>query len=413
MKALIIGKGGREHAIADAFRRSVQHVDVTVAPGNPGMSFDGIATRPVDMADVGSIVEVARETRASFVVIGPEDPLAIGAADALREAGVKVVGPGAEGARLETSKIYAKEIMSAAGVPTAAWQSVETAWDLRSAIDRFGATTVLKADGLAQGKGVFVASSEKEAFEEGRRMLQRYGRLLAERAHEGFEVSLITLTDGVHVTVFPLAHDHKRRRAGERGPNTGGMGVVAPVGGPQEAADLARVAIRPVLDLFARRNQPYSGFLYAGIMITKDGPLVLEYNVRPGDPETEALLPVTDVDFADLMARAASGKVRDQVLDTAGAFATAVVVVEEGYPSAPRSGELVRLSRMPGADERLYWAGVSGHEEALIVSGGRVAVAVGIADERSRAQARARDLAGAVRFPGSDARADIGWPSWP
>lgn len=413
MKALVIGRGGREHAIADALRHSGRSIDVVVAPGNAGMAFDGFATRPVDMGDAGAIVALAREVKASFVIIGPEEPLAIGAADALREAQVKVVGPGADGARLESSKIYAKEVMTAAGVPTAAWQRVETTWDLRSAIDRFGARTVLKADGLAQGKGVLVASSEREAFDEGRQMLRRYGRLLAEEAHTGAEVSLITLSDGEHITVFPLAHDHKRRLPGERGPNTGGMGAVAPVGSPADAAALANVVVRPVLELLARRRMPYTGFLYAGVMMTEKGPLVLEYNVRLGDPEAEALLPVVDADFGDLLSRAASGKVKDEVLGTAGACATAVVIVEEGYPEAPKSGQPVRLLRMPGADERLYWASVAGDSEAITVAGGRVAVAVGIADDERRSQARAHDLAGAVHFPGRYARPDIGWPSRP
>lgn len=406
MNILVIGKGGREHALAAALQLEGHHV--TVAPGNPGMASLGIPVRPADLGSIPDLVAVARALQAHLVVVGPEDPLAAGAADALRAGGFSVVGPGREGARLESSKSFAKRVMREASVPTAASWSVADTGMLREAVQALGGAVVLKADGLAQGKGVIVPGPG-DALAAGEELFRRHGPLVVEERLSGEEVSLFVLTDGKRASVMPLAHDHKRRHDGNLGPMTGGMGAVAPVGGADQTQALVEQTVLPVLDWMAWAGIPYRGVLYVGLMLTERGPRVLEYNVRFGDPETEAVLPLVEGGLAERLLQVAAGQVDESALPTRAAFACGVVVASAAYPDV-QTGQAIDFEGGGGeAGEYLFWAGVGGEGDALKVAGGRVAVATGVASSKDEARRKAYALADRIHFEGRAWRTDIGW----
>ncbi len=334
MDVLVVGSGGREHALVWKLASSPEIGELHAAPGNPGIA--GLATcHPLRPDDAESLLSFCRSREIDLVVIGPEAPLVAGVADVLRHGGVRVLGPGAQAARIEGSKRFAKEVMRAAGVPTAA--------DL----DLPRAPCVVKADGLAAGKGVFVCRTQDEAEDAWRKARAFGGSVVVEELLEGDELSVFALTDGAEALALPSARDAKRLLDGDEGPNTGGMGAYAPVPGfgADETAELVERIHKPVLAELARRGTPFVGLLYAGLMLTEDGPRVLEFNCRFGDPETQAVLPVIGDDLLEPFVRAASGDLAGVELSEPERAAVTIVVASPGYPDAPRDRRADRRDR--------------------------------------------------------------------
>jgi phosphoribosylamine--glycine ligase len=411
VKVLVVGSGGREHAIVRALLRSPAAPQVLCAPGNPGIAADA-RLFPVAVDDVPGIVALARDEEVGLVVVGPEAPLVAGVVDALNDAGIPVFGPEREAARLEGSKAFAKEVMEAAGVPTAAWTTVDDAAAGMAAIERY--PVVLKFDGLAAGKGVVIAQDAAQAqaalveFLEERRFGP--GRVVVEEHLEGEEVSLLALCDGVRAIPMAPAQDYKRIFDGDEGPNTGGMGSYSPVPGVDaaRALELSAVVHQPIVDELARRGTPFHGVLYAGIMLTADGPRVLEYNVRFGDPETQAVLPRLRSDLLELATAAARpgglGGVR-LVFDPR--TAVTLVLASAGYPDAPRSGDVISGLDAVAADIEITHAGTALAGGQLVTAGGRVlnVTALGVTPAAARAAAYA--AADVITFEGRQLRRDI------
>ena len=418
MMILIVGSGGREHAIAWKLAQSQRVAEIYCAPGNGGTArapkCSNVAIAP---DDVEGIVDFARGRSVDLVVVGPEAPLVHGVGDALREAGVPVVGPGTEPARLEGSKGFAKEFMRRYEVPTARSITAYNTTEAYGAIEELGAPIVVKADGLAAGKGVVVAESEQEArgavaaaMTEG-----RFGEagsiLVLEEMLRGFEASVILLTDGTAYLTFPAAKDHKRIGEGDTGPNTGGMGVVAPH--PNVDAALAdridHEVIQPTIAGMRTEKWNYRGFLFIGVMVTAAGPQVLEYNVRLGDPEAQALLPLLEGDLAELLEATARGSLEEAMRTHArwsDGAACAVVAASGGYPGAYEKGKQITI---PAAIESpVFVAGAELADSALITSGGRVLTVTGLGRDLQRARETAyRDIEN-LHFDGVYFRRDIG-----
>jgi len=334
VNVLLVGSGGREHALAWRLAASPSLGQLHAAPGNPGIAELGDC-HPVRAQDVEGLVELARALDADLVVVGPEAPLVAGLADELRRAGIRVFGPGAEAARIEGSKSFAKEVMAAAGVPTARTLAVARP------------PCVVKADGLAEGKGVFVCRSQEE-LDTGLRAARALGQaIVIEELLEGDEISIFALCDGSHAFALPSAQDYKRAEDGDRGPNTGGMGSLSPVPGfgPAEVEELVETIHRPVLEELARRRTPFFGALFAGLMLTADGPRVLEFNARFGDPETQVLVPRLEDDLLEALAAAADGDLGGVSLDAspeaAGRILGAVLTDHAGGWPLPRAATAV------------------------------------------------------------------------
>ena len=334
MDVLVVGSGGREHALVWKLASSPEVGELHAAPGNPGIA--GLATcHPLRPEDGESLLSFCRSREIDLVVVGPEAPLVAGVADVLRHGGVRVLGPGAQAARIEGSKAFAKEVMRAAGVPTAA------------ALDLPRAPCVIKADGLAAGKGVFVCRTQAEAEEAFEKARAFGGSVVVEELLEGEELSVFALTDGVEAVALPSARDAKRLLDGDEGPNTGGMGAYAPVPGfgADETTDLVERIHKPVLAELARRGTPFVGLLYAGLMLTEDGPRVLEFNCRFGDPETQAVLPVIGDDLLEAFTRAADGDLAGVELTEPERAAVTVVVASPGYPGCAHDRRADRRTR--------------------------------------------------------------------
>ncbi len=408
LSVLIVGSGGREHALAWACQRASGINRVVVVPGNPGIRQAGVETIPVDLADLEAVCRIADQAACSLIVIGPEAPLVGGLADHLRARGHQVLGPSRLAARLEGSKAYAKAVMESCGVPTARFATVSSSQALEAAIDRFQGNVALKADGLAQGKGVWIASDLQDARQAGGRWLGTFGSLVVEERLTGPEISVHALVCGDAVVALPLARDYKRRFDRDLGPNTGGMGAVAPVASSISAADLVDLAIAPVARHLTAQGSPFQGVLYAGLMLTPDGPRVLEYNVRFGDPETEVLLPLLPPDAPEWLMAAATGRLEQAgPLPVATDQAVGVVVVANGYPTAQAPPQPIAF-RTQGRGELLFWSGVAGDERHLLAGSGRVATAVGVGPTHAEARAAAYRLAESIHFSGSAYRRDIG-----
>ncbi len=416
MRVLVIGGGGREHALTWALSRSAT---VYCAPGNPGTALLG-KNLALDMSDHDAIVAAALEHQIDLTVVGPEDPLAQGLVDKLEAHGHRAFGPDAKAARLEASKAFAKRVMHEAGVPTAA---AITFTDARKALDyisQHAEPLVVKASGLAAGKGAIVCETREQAATATSEMFAgKFGaagaEVLVEECLEGEELSVLALTDGEEFMLLPSSQDHKRIGEGDTGPNTGGMGAYAPVSvAGQELLDRVVVqVIRPTLARMGELGARYRGVLYAGIMVGEDGvPRVLEFNCRFGDPEAQVVLPVADIDLADHMWRIA-GREQWQP-ETQGCPATqaavTTVLASPGYPSAPVKGAAITIPQDLPADTILFHAGTKLDQAGVLrTAGGRVLCATGMGPDVPTAVARSRELADVIDFEGKVFRRDIAW----
>lgn len=408
MRILVIGSGGREHALLNA----MQGHDLTVAPGNAGMS--RLATvRSVDVASPDEIVALARDIDAELVVIGPEVPLVAGAADALIEAGVPVFGPTKAAAQLEGSKAFAKDVMAAAGVLTASATRVEKTSDVETALDEYGPRYVVKDDGLAGGKGVVVTEDRAEAKAHAEAVLATGNPVLFESFLEGPEVSLFCLVDGETVVPLLPAQDHKRAYDNDEGPNTGGMGAYAPLPWlPEDGVQtIVDTIARPVAEEMVRRGTPYQGLLYIGAAWGPQGPAVVEFNARFGDPETQAVLSLLQTPLADVLLAVAQGRL-DEVgeLQWRDGFAAMVVLAAEGYPQAAKTGGVVSGEAL-NDPSRVLHAGTKEENGEYVAAGGRVLGVVGQGATLEDAVAQAYQIIEGIELPGAFYRKDIARPA--
>jgi phosphoribosylamine--glycine ligase len=410
---LVLGSGAREHAIVHALLRSPRKPKVICAPGNVGIAGDA-QTRPLDLGDPGAVLGAARDISPDLVVVGPEAPLVAGVVDALQDAGIRCFGPTSDAARLEGSKAFCKEIMVAAGVPTAAYSVVTSPEEGMEAIARY--PVVIKADGLAAGKGVIIAETEEEARAAlGDLLINRRfdtTRVVVEEHLVGEEVSLLAVCDGVTALPLASAQDYKRIFNGDLGPNTGGMGSYSPVPSIDEARarEICAAVHQPVLDVLARRGSPFQGVLYAGLMMTSDGPKVLEFNVRFGDPECQAILPRLQSDLLELLEAATEpgGLARLAPLRWTDEMAVTVVLASAGYPESFHPGDVIRgLDRIkPGIFVTHAGTGRSPGGQ-LVTKGGRVLSVTALGPTPTRSRAAAYAAANMIHFDGKQMRYDI------
>ena len=416
MKLLVIGSGGREHALAWKLAESPRVQVVYVAPGN-----GGTATEPglenVALTAIPALVEFARREKIHLTVVGPEAPLAEGVVDAFRGAGLKIFGPTRAAAQLEASKDFAKQFMTRHRIPTARYRTFERAADAKAYVEEQGAPVVIKADGLAAGKGVVVASSVAQAHEAIDMMLlhRRLGeagvRVVVEEFLEGEEASFMVMVDGAHALPLATSQDHKRLQDGDQGPNTGGMGAYspAPVVTPKIHARVMREIIMPAVQGMMKDGLPYVGFLYAGLMIDKDGnPKTLEFNCRLGDPETQPIILRLKSDLLELLERALEGRLENAEVDWDRRPALGVVLAAHGYPDEPRKGDTVEGLPKPAPDCRVFHAGTRLEGKRILTSGGRVLCVTALGDSLRIARSRAYEAAEAIRFDGMQFRRDIG-----
>jgi len=407
---LLLGSGGREDALAWRLRQSPSCGQLIAAPGSPGIArwAECVAADPCDPA---AVVELSRSWAIDLVVVGPEAPLVAGVADALRNAGIPVFGPSAAAAQLEGSKGFTKDLCRANAIPTADYVRTEMAENAHAALERFSIPVVIKADGLAAGKGVTVAMTRTEA----EAAIDAIGNapLVIEEFLSGEEASLFALVDGETAIALASAQDHKRVGEGDTGPNTGGMGAYAPA--PVLTPDLERRAmneiVRPTARAMAAAGTPFNGVLYAGLMLTSAGPKLIEYNVRFGDPECEAIMPLIDGDFAELLHAVATGRLDEVEPQLTPKHAVTVIVAARGYPGTPASGGLIREIEAAEQIEgvTVFHAGTALGSEGLVAKGGRVLAVTAVAETFANARARAYRAVDQIDFADGFHRRDIGW----
>jgi len=411
MNVLLIGSGGREHAIAWKLAQSPRLDTLYAAPGNPGIAAHATLV-PLDAADHDAVVAFAQAHAIGLVVIGPEAPLVAGLADTLRAAGLAVFGPNQAAAQLEGSKGFTKDLCTRAGIPTAGYLRVATRADAEAALaGTFGRPVVLKADGLAAGKGVVIAASNAEVtaaldgfFADGDTPL------VIEEFLQGEEASLFALTDGTAAVAFGSAQDHKRVGEGDTGPNTGGMGAYSPARVLTPALEARAMAeiVEPTVRAMREAGTPFSGVLYAGLMLTDAGPKLIEYNARFGDPEAQVILPRFNGDLLDTMLAVAEGRLADLPPPAfSDNTALTVVIAARGYPGTPLAGGAIDLSRVE--DAQVFHAGTRAEGDRLVAAGGRVLAVTATGATVAAAQARSLRAVGQVAYPDGFHRRDIGW----
>ena len=408
---LLLGSGGREHAIARALRRDSVVNELFIAPGNPGMESLGTCVS-LDITSRGDVASFAKEHDITLVIPGPEAPLVAGVADAVREVGIAVFGPGKEAARLEGSKAFAKEVMNLADVPTAQAYVCESEDEVKKAFADFGAPYVVKDDGLAAGKGVVVTSEEEEALAHARACLAKEnGRVVIEEYLDGPELSLFCICDGVNVVPLEPAQDFKRAYDDDKGLNTGGMGAYSPLPWIPEGLveEVVETVARPVVDEMARRGAPFIGLLYCGLALTSRGVRVIEFNVRFGDPETQSVLARLKTPLASLLYSAATGALSPQKLEWDNNAAVTVVLASEGYPVSSRSGdEITGITEAEEVlDAHVIQAGTTTKDGVLVSSGGRVLATVGLGHSVAAARSTAYEALSKIHLEGSHYRSDI------
>src|SRR5574340_592078 len=417
MKILVIGNGGREHALAWRLAQGAKVQKVYVAPGNAGTALEE-GLENVAITAIPDLIEFVKRENIELTVVGPEAPLAAGVVDAFRAAGLKIFGPTRAAAQLESSKDFAKRFMTRHGIPTAAFGTFTDPAQAHAYIDEKGAPIVVKADGLAAGKGVVVAATREEAHAAVDAMLA--GNTLGEAGHRvvieeclaGQEASFIVMVDGRHVLPLATSQDHKRLLDGDRGPNTGGMGAYspAPVVTPEIHARVLREVIQPVVRGMESEGIPYTGFLYAGLMIDPQGGIkVLEFNCRMGDPETQPIMLRLKSDFAAIVEHAVNGTLDKVEAEWDKRTALGVVMAAANYHDTPRKGDAITGLPKKLEDAHVFHAGTAMQDGKVVTSGGRVLCVVALGDMVKRAQQRAYEIADTIHFDGCQMRRDIGW----
>lgn len=403
MKILLVGSGGREHALALGLKADKACTELHVAPGNPGIA--SIASiHPLAITDNDAICELAKQLTVDFVVIGPEVPLVNGAADVLRAAGFPVFGPSKAAAQLEGSKDFAKSVMRDAGVPTARSFTCSEQGEIEKALDTFGAPYVVKDDGLAAGKGVVVTNDRHVALEHA----LNCSRVVIEEYLAGPEISLFGISDGRNILPMEPAQDFKRAHNGDEGPNTGGMGAYSPLPWAPTSIveDTYKNVLAPMIAEMAARGTPFVGLLYAGLALTVDGIRVIEFNARFGDPETQVLIPRLATPLATLLYKAATDSLDDEVLQWRDESAVTVVLAAQGYPESPKVGGTI--SHLPTIDKaEIFHAGTSQSADALLSAGGRVLTVTGTGTDLTEARDRAYRAISQIQLEGSFYRTDI------
>jgi phosphoribosylamine--glycine ligase len=417
MHVLVVGSGGREHALCWAIRRDLPGAEIFCAPGNPGTA-EHATDLPIGADDAARLADAVKAHRIDLAIIGPETPLARGLADRLRAAGCLVLGPSAKAARIEASKAFAKEVMAAAGVPTAASRTFTDLSQSLEFVRRHALPVVVKASGLAAGKGAVVCATREQAEHELTMMLRdgRFGEagrtVVIESFLEGEELSVLAITNGREVSILPPAQDHKRLLEGDKGPNTGGMGAYSPVSfaTPELLRRVERDVLAPTLAELARRGAPFTGVLYAGLMVDDRGtPNVIEFNCRLGDPETQVVLPRVSGGLVDAFRAAAAGESLPPLTVAPGAAVTTVLAAA-GYPDAPRRGDEITIPGDLPANVTVFHAGTQRDAQGVLrTNGGRVLAVTATAPGFAEAREASRRAAERIEFAGKQFRTDIGW----
>mgnify|MGYP002377271746 CR=1 FL=1 len=415
MKILILGQGGREHAFVKAFKRTTPSADIHVLPGNDGMKQEALCFTDKSLKDTAFIEQLCVHNNYDVVFIGPEDPLVDGVSDRLRNLGHKVVGPSQYWAQLEGSKIFAKEFMIKANIPTAKFAVVDSVELVKKHVQSFTPPYVLKADGLAAGKGVFICDTQEELYTAAenifvKKTLGNAGLKAAiEQFTPGWELSYLFFTNGREYVSLPIAQDHKRLYNGQKGPNTGGMGTWAPLDISNELdQNIRKKVIEPTLAEISKGNSVYRGVVFLGIMVNGNEPSVLEYNVRMGDPETQSILPLIETNLGQFLARLADGKLNELKLNSN--FASCVVLASPGYPDNPQKGLPIDgyESAKDTQTQHLIASGVRKENSQWVTHGGRVLGAVGVGTTKENSLKEAYSLAEKVKWQGIHFRTDIG-----